>query len=87
MPLATWLAHFDKLFPFQKPVNEKYPREQEIIDNIVMSRNKISHSAIVSKSDGELRAAAPEDFIPNPSSELANQSTLSVYGKVSSPSY
>ena len=44
----------------------KYHWEQKTLEDNVFKSGKVTHAAIVSLKDGELRAATPRDFRPHP---------------------
>lgn len=48
-----------------KGASDKYVWEQRVLEDTVMKGGKVSHAAIVSFSDAELRAATPRSFTPN----------------------
>lgn len=46
-------------------LSDKYAWEQNVVDDTIMKTGHVTHAAIVSFSDGELRAVAPRNFRPN----------------------
>ena len=48
------------------------------MDNTIISSDKVSHAAIVSFSDGEMRAAGPKGFKPNSRGKLFTDNIITI---------